>query len=162
MLKVLHATRGWLRSLVDPVTRLVEENQRVGWIIHEWGGGKAWEKGTGNYREGWNKNLKATLMDIHGWGLSTGCAQQTRQVDKMHGWGPHSWNIPSDPWTGGELHKLRATVSERIMCLLFLCLSDENKYYFRSWFSYFLSYLFFLLPPSMDRAYPTRRFFILR
>ena len=23
---------GWLRSLVDPVTRLVEENPRVGWI----------------------------------------------------------------------------------------------------------------------------------
>ena len=39
----------WLRSLVDPVTRLVEENPRVGWKIHEWGKGKARGKRTGNY-----------------------------------------------------------------------------------------------------------------
>ena len=43
---------GWLRSLVDPVTRLVEENPRVGWTIHKWGGGIAWGKGTGSYGEG--------------------------------------------------------------------------------------------------------------
>lgn len=50
---------GFLKVLVDPVTRLVEENPRVGWKIHGWGRPIVLEEGTGAYWEGWNKYLGA-------------------------------------------------------------------------------------------------------
>ena len=84
---------------------------------------------------------------------------------KIHGWGPHPWNMPSHLWTGGGLHESRATdsapKSALYVWLSFVCHLKIHIIFVLD-FSYSLSFLLCFLPTSMDPIYPTCGFFILR
>ena len=65
-----------------------------------------------------------------------------KSMDRVH----HPWNMPSHPWTGGELHESRATdstsKSELWVCFLFVC---QMKIHIISVLNFRISYL---TPPS--------------
>lgn len=52
------------------------------------------------------------------------------------------------------IYRRRKDSTSHVKQIQHVRLSDKNRYYF-------ISYFFFFLTPSMDRAYPTREFFIL-
>ena len=100
--------------------QLLVENLRIGWIIHRWGGPIIWEGAT-KATERWNKPLGVFESAEH--------------------------KLWIDPWMGSYIDKGRTLwvarnrliISERVMCFVKSCLSDESTCYFCSYFLFFSS-----------------------
>ena len=103
---------GSLHIPFDPVTRLVEENLRVGWKIHEWGGSKAWEKGTGDYWEGLNKHSGTIIYFLMLWLISKW---------KIHGWGK------PNPWMGEGRKKRKDKEYEKLRTKIICIFNWQTK-----------------------------------